>query len=257
MDGWQHQYDARRPEPKGLLWRAWACLCSVCLFVKALFTSSGEKVTGRRLLFVTMALMVSAFFGELDRQVLVSAIPKIASEFHSLDQAAWYQTSHDLARLAFLPIFGRVYSLFPLKITYCVCVLVSVTGAQPASRFQVRSREFALTLYSRLRRLRDVVDLPHSDRGPRHPGPGSCWDEPRRIRHNLPRRLEEEDADIPGYHHPDDRRRIGGGTSTWRDLRRELHDLARGLLPQLGWVIRRAYAKIPSSVLIHAEQPWP
>lgn len=129
MDGWQHQYDARRPEPKGLLSRAWACLRSSCLLLRALFTSSGDKVTGRRLLFVTVALMVSALFGELDRQLLVSAIPKIASEFRSLDQAAWYQTSHDLARLAFLPIFGRVYTLFPLKITYCVCILVSVAGA--------------------------------------------------------------------------------------------------------------------------------
>ncbi|KAK7699613.1 hypothetical protein SLS64_011567 [Diaporthe eres] len=93
------------------------------------FTSSGEKITGRRLLLVTIALMVGAFFGELDRQLLVTAIPKITTEFHSLEQAAWYQASHDLARLAFLPIFGRVYTLFPLKITYCANILVFIIGS--------------------------------------------------------------------------------------------------------------------------------
>lgn len=76
-----------------------------------------------------MALMVSAFFGELDKQLLVTAIPKIATEFHSLGQAAWYQASYDLARLAFLPIVGRVYTLFPLKLIYCASILVNIIGA--------------------------------------------------------------------------------------------------------------------------------
>ncbi|KAK7722054.1 hypothetical protein SLS63_009335 [Diaporthe eres] len=102
---------------------------STCSFLKGQFTSSGEKITGRRLLLVTIALMVGAFFGELDRQLLVTAIPKITTEFHSLEQAAWYQASHDLARLAFLPIFGRVYTLFPLKITYCANILVFIIGS--------------------------------------------------------------------------------------------------------------------------------
>ncbi|KAG8160974.1 hypothetical protein KVR01_009238 [Diaporthe batatas] len=73
--------------------------------------------------------MMGAFFGEMSRALLLTAIPKITSEFQSLDQAAWYQASHDLARLAFLPIFGRVYTLFPLKITYCTGLLIYIVGA--------------------------------------------------------------------------------------------------------------------------------
>jgi hypothetical protein len=109
--------------------RAWACIKDVGSFLKGQFSSSGEKIAGRRLLFVTIALMISAFFGELDRALLVTAIPRITTEFQSLDQAAWYQASHDLARLAFLPIFGRVYTLFPLKITFCANIIVSIVGA--------------------------------------------------------------------------------------------------------------------------------
>lgn len=111
--------------------RSWArkLICNGFLFLKRQFSSSGEKVTGRRLLCVTLALMIGAFFGELDRQLLLTAIPKITTEFHSLDQAAWYQAAHDLARLAFLPIYGRVYTLFALKVTYCICIMISVTGA--------------------------------------------------------------------------------------------------------------------------------
>ncbi|POS69339.1 hypothetical protein DHEL01_v212268 [Diaporthe helianthi] len=73
--------------------------------------------------------MVNAFFGEMNRALLLTAIPKITTEFQSLDQAAWYQASHDLARLAFLPIFGRVYTLFPLKTTYCAGILIHIVGS--------------------------------------------------------------------------------------------------------------------------------
>lgn len=129
MDSHGYPYYPPHPGKRGLVSHAWACIMSVCSFLKGQFTSSGEKIIGRRLLLVTIALMVSAFFGELDRQLLVTAIPKIATEFHSLDHAAWYQASHDLARLAFLPIFGRVYTLFPLKLTYCASIVVMVIGA--------------------------------------------------------------------------------------------------------------------------------
>lgn len=129
MDNHLHHYDHPQLGNKGVGSRARTCFGSACLFLKGQFTSSGEKITGRRLLAVTIALMISALFGELDRQLLVTAIPKIASEFRSMDKAAWYQASHDLGRLAFLPIFGRVYTLFPLKITFCVNVLISIIGA--------------------------------------------------------------------------------------------------------------------------------
>lgn len=128
MDDHLYPYNPPPPGKPGVGSYVWRCIRSVCLFLKALFSSSGERVTGRRLVLVTIALMVSAFFGELDKQLLVTAIPKIATEFHSLGQAAWYQASHDLARLAFLPIFGRVYTLFPLKLTYCACILVNIIG---------------------------------------------------------------------------------------------------------------------------------
>lgn len=116
------------------------------MFLKALFSSSGERITGRRLVLVTIALMVSAFFGELDKQLLVTAIPKIATEFHSLGQAAWYQASYDLARLAFLPIFGRVYMLFPLKLTYCASILVNVIGAYLSPCLSWNTRGIWLTV---------------------------------------------------------------------------------------------------------------
>lgn len=128
MDSYHNHNGRPHPGNKGVKSRAWAWSMSMCSFLKGQFTSSGEKITGRRLLLVTIALMVSAFFGELDRQLLVTAIPKITTEFRSLEQAAWYQASHDLARLAFLPIFGRVYTLFPLKITYCANIIVFIIG---------------------------------------------------------------------------------------------------------------------------------
>lgn len=140
MDSHRYPYYPPRPGKRRAGSRAWDCITSLCSFLKGQFTSSGKKITGRRLLLVTIALMVSAFFGELDRQLLVTAIPKIATEFHSLDHAAWYQASHDLARLAFLPIFGRIYTLFPLKLTYCASIIVMVVGVYLLPDFRLAIR---------------------------------------------------------------------------------------------------------------------
>lgn len=191
---------SNRPHPgnQGVRSRAWACFMSMCSSLKGQFTSSGEKVTGRRLLLVTIALMVGAFFGELDRQLLVTAIPKITTEFRSLEQAAWYQASHDLARLAFLPIFGRVYTLFPLKITYCLNILVFIIGAYSLPGFSCAAHGAWLTILSRIRRVCNIVDFPHPHCWARHPGPITCWHEPGRLHYNLPCRFEEENAAVPG-----------------------------------------------------------
>lgn len=198
MDGYPNHNDRPHPGNKGVGSRAWACFMSMCSFLKAQFTTSGEKVTGRRLLLVTIALMVNAFFAEIDRQLLVTAMPKITTEFHSLEQAAWYQASHDLARLAFLPIFGRVYTLFPLKITYCANILVFVIGAYLLPCCSWATRGALLIIRFRISRLRNVVDFPHLDCRSRHPGRIACWHEFGRLRHNLSYRFKEEDAAVPG-----------------------------------------------------------
>jgi hypothetical protein len=133
MEPYHRHYRPPPPGRKGPFSRAWARTKTAGSFLRRQFSSGGDhpnnKIAGRRLLSVTIALMIGSFFGELDRALLVTAIPRITAEFRSLDQAAWYQASHDLARLAFLPVFGRVYTLFPLKVTYCVCILVSIIGA--------------------------------------------------------------------------------------------------------------------------------
>lgn len=232
MDSHGYPYYPPHPGKKGAASRALACIMSVCSFLKGQFTSSGERIIGRRLLLVTIALMVSAFFGELDRQLLVTAIPKIATEFHSLDHAAWYQASHDLARLAFLPIFGRVYTLFPLKLTYCASIVVMVIGAYMLPNLASATKRSVLTVQSRLCRLCNVVNFSRPDCRACHPGRISCWNESGRIHYNLPCRLQEEDAAVPGYHRLDDRRRISRGASPGWCLCRELHDLASRVLPE-------------------------
>lgn len=132
MQSYHRHYRPPPPGRDGLICQAWKWAKRAGLSLKGQFTPSGDKITRRRLVFVTMALMISAFFGELSRALLLTAIPKITTEFQSLDQAAWYQASHDLARLAFLPIFGRVYTLFPLKVTYCAGILIFIVGVYPA-----------------------------------------------------------------------------------------------------------------------------
>ncbi|KAH8755320.1 hypothetical protein F5883DRAFT_368416, partial [Diaporthe sp. PMI_573] len=68
-----------------------------------------------RRVLITVALLTGVFLVALNVNILATATPKITTEFHSLEDAAWYTTSYNLARLATQPAFGGLYTSFSLK----------------------------------------------------------------------------------------------------------------------------------------------
>lgn len=87
-----------------------------------------KKPLWRRVL-ITVALLSSVFLVALDVNILATATPKITTEFHSLEDAAWYTTSYNLAKLATQPAFGRLYTSFSLKWTFCWSIMVFIIGS--------------------------------------------------------------------------------------------------------------------------------
>ncbi|KAF2717802.1 efflux pump [Polychaeton citri CBS 116435] len=64
------------------------------------------------------SITLVGFLMLLDSSIVSTAVPKITSEFHSLDDVGWYGTSYLLASCALQPLSGKFYSLFNNKGTF-------------------------------------------------------------------------------------------------------------------------------------------
>ncbi|CAI6087954.1 unnamed protein product [Clonostachys chloroleuca] len=69
-----------------------------------------------------VGLMLSVFCLGLDRSILATAIPKITTEFESLNDIAWYGSAYLISTCCFQLMFGKLYATFPLK-TIFLCAL--------------------------------------------------------------------------------------------------------------------------------------
>ena len=60
---------------------------------------------------------------------LGTAIPKITSRFHSLDDVGWYGSAYLLTQLSLQSTFGKLYSLYNVKYVYIAALLIFEIGS--------------------------------------------------------------------------------------------------------------------------------
>jgi MFS family permease len=60
----------------------------------------------------------------LDTTVVNTTIPAITTQFHGLDDLAWYGSAYLLALTALQPTFGKLYKVFYMKILYLASIVV-------------------------------------------------------------------------------------------------------------------------------------
>ena len=94
----------------------------------------GEWVTGLPLFSILGAICLVCFLMLLDISIIVTAIPQITSDLHSLEDVGWYGSAYQLARCvhwfdfsfeltksdisaAFLPLTGKIYVNFTSKVS--------------------------------------------------------------------------------------------------------------------------------------------
>jgi hypothetical protein len=75
-----------------------------------------------KLTIITLSLALGTFLVALDTMIIGIAVPTITSQFHSLDDIAWYGSVYLMTTTALQPSFGRIYKLYNAKTTYLVCV---------------------------------------------------------------------------------------------------------------------------------------
>ncbi|KAK9328781.1 major facilitator superfamily domain-containing protein [Lipomyces starkeyi] len=74
-------------------------------------------LTGFKLIITIFSLTIVGFLLLLDVSVVATAIPKITSDFHSLNDVGWYGAAYLLANCALQPLTGKIYGEFNMKWT--------------------------------------------------------------------------------------------------------------------------------------------
>ncbi|KAM3439087.1 hypothetical protein MY4824_002891 [Beauveria thailandica] len=87
-----------------------------------------EYIHGWKLFSVMLAITLACFLYLLDVSILVTAIPKITSDFHSLTDIGWYGATYNLASAALQPLSGKFYTYFHAKWTFLAFFLVFEIG---------------------------------------------------------------------------------------------------------------------------------
>ncbi|KAF2014457.1 putative aflatoxin efflux pump [Aaosphaeria arxii CBS 175.79] len=78
---------------------------------------------------IMISLYIAMFLIALDKTILATAVPRITDEFHSLKDISWYVSAYMLTLCAFQLIWGRIYTLFPVKMVFIGTILVFEVGS--------------------------------------------------------------------------------------------------------------------------------
>ncbi|KAK3318735.1 major facilitator superfamily domain-containing protein [Apodospora peruviana] len=95
-------------------------------------------VSGAKLAMITISLFGSVFLVALDRTIIATAVPRITSDFHSLDDISWYSSAYLITSCASQLSWGRIYTFYSTKTVFLVSVVVfevgsALCGAAPTS----------------------------------------------------------------------------------------------------------------------------
>ncbi|TGO10707.1 hypothetical protein BTUL_0127g00060 [Botrytis tulipae] len=92
-------------------------------------TSGHQYVTGSKLHLIVFSLILACFLMTLSSSVLATAIPRITSEFHSVEDIEWYGSAYLLSNCAMQPLSGKLYTYFSLKYTFLCFLAIFELGA--------------------------------------------------------------------------------------------------------------------------------
>ncbi|PTB39425.1 hypothetical protein M441DRAFT_28564 [Trichoderma asperellum CBS 433.97] len=84
---------------------------------------------GVSLIILFAGLFLAALCVGLDRTIVATAIPKITSDFNSLDDVGWYGSAYLLTNCCFQLFFGKLYAEFHIKWVFLGALLIFEVGS--------------------------------------------------------------------------------------------------------------------------------
>ncbi|KAK7422264.1 hypothetical protein QQZ08_009570 [Neonectria magnoliae] len=69
------------------------------------------------------------FLAALDRTIIGTAVPRISSEFHALDDISWYASAYLITSSATQLLWGRLYSFYSTKAIFLTATIIFEVGS--------------------------------------------------------------------------------------------------------------------------------
>lgn len=91
--------------------------------------NEADYPTGLKLWLIILSLCLAVFLVALDQTIIAPALGAITAEYGSVKDIGWYGSSYLLTSTALQPLYGTVYRLFDIKLTFIGVVAVFELGS--------------------------------------------------------------------------------------------------------------------------------
>ncbi|KAK1750387.1 major facilitator superfamily domain-containing protein [Echria macrotheca] len=88
-----------------------------------------EYISGMRLFLVMGSITLVGFLMLLDMSIISTAIPRITTEFKSIQDVGWYGSAYNLSSAALQPLTGKIYTYFKAKWSFISFLAIFALGS--------------------------------------------------------------------------------------------------------------------------------
>lgn len=74
-------------------------------------------------------LVLAIIFINMDTAIVATAVPAITDEFHTVADVGWYSAGYRLCACSFQFIFGKMYTLFPIRRIFLCSLAIFIAGS--------------------------------------------------------------------------------------------------------------------------------
>ncbi|KAK9720905.1 hypothetical protein K7432_003853 [Basidiobolus ranarum] len=82
-----------------------------------------------QLILIMIGLALAMLLATLDRTIVATALPKIATDFNAFDQSTWVATAYMLTATACQPLYGKLSDIFGCKATFLAAITIFEIGS--------------------------------------------------------------------------------------------------------------------------------
>ncbi|KAK9675211.1 hypothetical protein K7432_016588 [Basidiobolus ranarum] len=87
------------------------------------------KLPLSQLILVFLSLALAMMLAVLDRTIVATALPRIATDFGAFDQITWVATAYMLTATACQPLYGKFSDIFGCKPTFLTAIIIFEIGS--------------------------------------------------------------------------------------------------------------------------------
>ncbi|KAH8432991.1 MDR family MFS transporter [Aspergillus melleus] len=91
--------------------------------------NENNHASGSRLALIMTAILLAMFLVALDRTIIATAVPRIANQFHALNDIGWYAGAYLITSAATQLLWGRIYTFYNTKLVFIIAVVIFEVGS--------------------------------------------------------------------------------------------------------------------------------